>query len=623
VIQNPDSSAIFNLPGGAYQVSISDAQGCATIDTFMLDSVNVMSFADTTLTSPSCAGLTDGLISIGVQGGQPPYVSFNWMPTQTNTSTVSNLGAGTYAVTVTDNQGCTLVGSFDLEEPPAITATFSGISTVSCFGVCDGEVTAEVSYASTPPTSGDFTFLWDDGNTDSLRTDICAGVHAVTITDGNNCFAIDSVDIPTPPEVSGAATTTPASCFGEDDGTATIAGAGGNGAPYTYLWSDPNGTTTPTVGGLVAGEYTVTVTDANGCTGVVDSVFVTQPDEIGITQNLPGSADPNCFGGTDGSLAIDVAGGNVGVFTYEWSDGANIVGNTEDLEDLAAGAYSVTVTDPNGCTGILENLILQDPPPVLGNYLDWEPLLCNGDETTLVIDTIYGGSGGPYQYSLDFGAVLDPDFPATLDGGEHYITYFDARNCEYTDTIFVREPEAITVIFDPMTLEIELGDSVQLRPIITGALVDTFYWAPADLLLNPFSLNPQAYTFETETYTLTVVDSNGCVGTGMILVNVDPNRNVFVPNIFKPENATGLNDHFNVYVGRGVENISFMRVYDRWGELLYERNNFFPDNNNLAEGWDGRYNGKLVNPGVYIYIVEVKFLDGRVLLYRGDVTVIR
>jgi gliding motility-associated-like protein len=313
----------------------------------------------------------------------------------------------------------------------------------------------------------------------------------------------------------------------------------------------------------------------------------------------------------------------MGVFTYEWSDGANIVGNTEDLDDLAAGAYSVTVTDPNGCTGILENLILQDPPPVLGNYLDWEPLLCNGDETTLVIDTIYGGSGGPYQYSLDFGAVLDPDFPATLDGGEHYITYFDARNCEYTDTIFVREPEAITVTFDPMTLEIELGDSVQLRPIITGALVDTFYWAPADLLLNPFSLNPQAYTFETETYTLTVVDSNGCVGTGMILVNVDPNRNVFVPNIFKPENATGLNDHFNVYVGRGVENISFMRVYDRWGELLYERNDFFPDNNNLAEGWDGRYNGKLVNPGVYIYIVEVKFLDGRVLLYRGDVTVIR
>jgi gliding motility-associated-like protein len=120
-----------------------------------------------------------------------------------------------------------------------------------------------------------------------------------------------------------------------------------------------------------------------------------------------------------------------------------------------------------------------------------------------------------------------------------------------------------------------------------------------------------------------VFDENGCAGTGSILINVDPNRNVFIPNIFTPGNPSGQNDHFNVYAGAGVKNINFMQVFNRWGELMYERKNFFPDNDNLSEGWDGRYKGDVVMPGVYVYIVEVEFLDDRVLLYRGDVTVIR
>jgi hypothetical protein len=142
------------------------------------------------------------------------------------------------------------------------------------------------------------------------------------------------------------------------------------------------------------------------------------------------------------------------------------------------------------------------------------------------------------------------------------------------------------------------------------------------MLLNPKTLNPTIHTFETTTYSITVYDANKCMATGSILVNVDPNRNVYLPNVFHAGDPSGLNDHFAPWVGLGVDVVNYMQVYDRWGELLFERKNFVPENQ-PSLGWNGKFKGDWVQPGVYIYLVEVKFLDGRVLLYRGDVTVIR
>jgi hypothetical protein len=348
-------------------------------------------------------------------------------------------------------------------------------------------------------------------------------------------------------------------------------------------------------------------------------VEVTEPAPILVVEDATNRKPVKCNGGDDGQLAVTVTGGNTGGYTFSWEDdNGNVVSTGQIAEDLSSGIYSVTATDSEGCTGVLQNLFLDEPPPVFGEYLPWEELVCFGDETTLYIDTIYGGSGGPYSFSLDFGVPLNQNFPVSMGGGEHYITYFDRNLCEY-----IFEPDQILVTFNPAMVEIELGDSIQLKPLITGAVVDTFIWSPTETLHYPNQLTPYAYTFNNQTYTLTVLDANGCQGVGFITVEVDPNRNVFMPNVFKPGNDSGLNDHFNPQVGRGVESINFMRIYDRWGGLMYERNEFFPNNDNLAEGWDGRYNGDYVNPGVFIYLVEVTFLDGKVLLYRGDVTVVR
>lgn len=619
--------SLTGLDGGTYAVTVTEPSGCTAEATITIQDVIPLSFADTSYVEPLCFGDNNGILGVLVQDGKPPYTNYDWSPgPQVNGPTIFSISAGVYDLTVTDNVGCTLTGSFTLNQPPQVINTLSGLSDVSCFGTCDGAVEVMTSYATVPPTSGNFIYFWNDGNSiDSLRTNLCVGMYIVTSSDNNGCGATDTLFIGSPPEVLGTTSTMPTSCFGIGDGTATVMGSGGNGSPFTYLWSDPNSSTTTTVNNLTAGEYVVTVTDVNGCTGVIDSVFVTEPAEIVVNQDLINTTPPHCFGDNDGTLAVIVSGGNTGSLIYEWSDDMGVIGNSPmEIGNLSAGFYSVVVTDAEGCTGSLEDMQLQDPPPVLGSYQNPEALVCNGDVTTLQIDAISGGSGGPYQFSLDYGALLDINFPVTLSGGEHYITYFDFKGCFYEDTINVPEPAPIEVTFDPQVVEIELGDSTyQLKPLITGAAVSDFTWTPGETLHWPDSLNPFVYSFETQLYTLVVFDDKGCSGTGSVLVNVDPNRNVYVPNVFTP-GVGNLNDHFNVYVGRGIEVVNYMRVYDRWGDLVYLREKFLPDNDNVgADGWDGKHRGDFVNPGVFVYIIEVKFLDGRVLLYRGDVTVLR
>lgn len=614
------TAGICNLMGGTYIVNVSDNQGCETIDTFTLAAVDTLFFADTTFLQPTCFGYPDGRIGVTVGGGTPNY-SYQWTPTGQISPTLFDVEAGSYTLSVTDANNCVLSGTFTLVDPPAIVSLYTQVD-ASCANICDGQAIVEVAYSD--GGSGDFDFIWCDGSTDSTRIDLCPGDCAVTIVDGNNCFVIDAITVGSPDIIDFSSfVATPASCFGLADGSITIVPTGGNGTPYTFLWS-VNNATTPTLDSVPKGDYTVTVTDLNGCTAEFTEL-VTEPEELMVNQDLVNTSLPICFGDDNGQLGVLANGGNPGPYTYAWSDSGGVsLGATPVISDIPAGSYSVTVTDVNGCTGTLPNLILNDPPPVIGSYLPWMELTCNGDETTLFIDAIIGGAGSPYQYSLDFGVLLDASFPIAMDGGTHYITYYDRLNCEITDTIFVFEPDPLVVAFDSTVIEIELGDTLTtLQPIITGALVDTFFWDPAALLTNPGSLTPMINTFTTTTYTLTVFDANGCSGTGSITVDVDPNRNIYIPNVFHPGNTSGLNDRFNVYAGLGVEIVSFFQIFDRWGGLMYERTDFFPSSFDFGEGWDGRYNGDYVNPGVYVYVTEVKFLDGRILTYRGDITVVR
>ncbi|MCS6927909.1 MAG: gliding motility-associated C-terminal domain-containing protein [Saprospiraceae bacterium] len=612
------TAQVCQLSGGTYTVTIRDAQSCTNTATISLASKTPLAITDSLLRQPTCNGGVDGSIAITVQGGNPGYI-YKWS-NNLNTPIIFPISAGTYTVTISDTRNCTLVRSFVLPDAPAIVLQYNNVRPARCLDTCDGGVELVAFYATNPPTRVNFDFEWKDGGTDSVRTNLCAGYNTVIVRDPQKgCFRIDSVQIGAPPPLTAAFANDSVSCFGGSDGRSRVTVSGGNGQPYSYLWS--NGQTSPTATGLSAGPITLTVTDNRGCRRVFNT-DVLQPEQIQITTPIGGIAPPKCFGGNDGQITISVSKGTP-PYKFSWASAAGPAGTTNPLTNLKAGTYTVTVVDNKNCSAT-QFFLLNDPPPIVGSFLPIEPIRCHGEETTLYIDTITGGAGAPYQYSIDFGVYLAPTFPISIGGGKHYITYIDRVGCERTDSFFVFEPAPIVVKFDPSEVEIQLGDTLfQLIPIITGANVDTFIWKPAELLSNPKVLEPYVRTFESQRYTLTVFDAKGCSASGSILVTIDPNRNVYIPNVFIPGNTRGLNDYFTPYVGLGVERINFMRVFDRWGNLMYERTNFYPNNNDLTEGWDGRYKGQYVPPGVYVYLIEVKFLDGRVLLYRGDVTVLR
>ena len=618
-----DSVAVCGLSAGSYYVIVTNAENCVASDTAMLVPHDTLFISDTTFMMPSCFGYPDGSIAVGTMGGNQPIQTYSWSSPAPNAPIINAIPAGIYTVTITDLAGCTIVDSFELLNPPPIVSSIQiPMPMATCSDSCDGQATISAFYGG--GGMGDFNYFWSDGGTDSVRIDLCPGWTSVTITEngGNSCFRIDSVNIAAPPAVEADTIfAIDVTCFGDADGQAFVEGTGGNGTPYTYLWETSD--MTANITNLTPTNYSVTITDSQGCTGVAN-VDVGEPDQILVGPDPAAEIPLNCFEDEDGALGALVTQGGVPQFTYIWSDAnMNIIGNTQVISDLGPGQYTVTVTDANGCTAETQ-MGLSTPPPVSGVIEPWEPLNCFGDQTIINIDTIFGGNGGPYQYSIDNGVRLDPDFPITVNGGLREITFFDFDGCTFTDTINIVEPDPLEVIFTPDVIEIELGDtSLILNPNILGSSVDSLIWTPSEFLFPADSLNPTVQVFDSETFTLQVWDANGCTGEGSIYIQVDPNRNVYVPNVFKPGNTSGLNDHFNVFTGLGVELVNYMQVYDRWGELLYERTNFLPNNDILSEGWDGRYRGKFVDPGVYIYVIEVRFLDGRELLYRGDVTVSR
>lgn len=625
-IPNGNANSVCGLNGGNYVVQIKDQGGCTTRDTLTLATKVPLSLSDTTFLEPSCAGLKNGIITVAAQGGNGGY-TYTWKPSGTTGPILLNVGAGCDTLIVRDVENCVLKTVLCLGEPPAIVNDFPKplIMDATCFGKCDGKATPVTKYSD--GAVGSFIFQWDNMSTDSARIDLCAGFNVVTISDLNSCFVVDTVEIKSPPAVSTITETLDSvSCFGGMDGRIGIGGIGGNGSPYTYVWS-PNANvpgSSTTAANLLAGIYAVTITDSKGCTGV-SSFTVLQPGQIVVLQDNATSKPPTCSDSKDGEIGLTITGGNGTNFTYVWSDGTSNVGTTNPLLNQTAGVYGVTVTDAQGCTGLLDNIQLEQPDPIFGRIDTLPAIQCFGDQIILTVDTIYGGKGGPYQYSVDNGVTLNPSFPISIGGGEHYISYFDQTGtCSFTDTIKVFEPAPIEIAFNPVTVEIELGDSITLNPIITGAIEDSlsFKWSPSDRLLNPTSLRPTVFTFESQKYFLTVSDKKGCTGIGSILINIDPNRNVYIPNVFIPGNPTGLNDHFNPWIGKGVEKINNFQVFNRWGEKMFERTNFLPENQ-PAEGWDGRFRGEYVQPGVFVYAIEVTFLDGRVLIYRGDVTVYR
>lgn len=624
------TASISNLAPGEYIVTVTAENACQTIDTALVLAPAPLALDSVRLTSPECPGQGNGQIALFLSGGTTPY-QFTWstMPGQPTTfNPLPGLFAGTYSVTVNDANSCAPLVITDLvvADPPGIVIDLQLIAGVSCPDdlTCDGQAQATAMYSD--GTTANFNYDWSTGESEisvpsSAVNQLCRGMQTVTVSDGV-CGEILEFEVTSPEDIIITAATENVSCFGLTDGTIGLSAVGGT-APYNYQWT--GGVTGPNRTNLGAGAYDVVLTDDNGCIRQ-QSVQIAQPDEFIVTVDAAETTPTvSCAGDSDGVIVVVETGGNgLGANPFNWSGGV-APANSPIAANLPAGMYSVTVTDVKGCQDEVSYTI-NEPAPIVVVLGEPVPPLCFGDPGLIIIDTIYGGAGTAlldYSYDVDNnGLFLPPNQPATVFGQSHTVTAEDPAGCRVEVSIDIPQPAEI-IISLPESVVVELGDSTTLNPVVSPFGNYQYLWTPDQYILNgAMSQDITIKPFSSQEYTLTVTNPDGCTASADIFIELDANRNVYIPNGFHPDGDGDFNDEFRIFACTGVQSINYARIYDRWGGQVYEQGSIPPVCEGGAKLWDGLINGRRANQGVYVYLIEVTFLDGVTLVYRGDVTLL-
>jgi hypothetical protein len=389
------SATASTLVAGVYTVTVTDANSCATTQTFNITAPSALVASATAQTNVSCNGGTNGSATVTASGGAGGY-SYSWSPSGGSAATASGLSAGTYTVNVMDANFCSTTQTFTLTEPPVLSGTASSTA-ILCYGD-SALITLTVTGGTSPYTgTGPFT--------------VGAGMHTFIVTDANGCTTTINESISQPAAIATSSTQTNVSCFGGSNGMIDLTVTGGTG-PFTFNWN--NGLyTTEDLTGLSAGSYSGILTDANGCQDS-GTIVILQPTLLTTTVTPTG---PTTCGGTNGTIDLAVTGGTPG-YTYMWSNSAT----TQDINGIGAGNYSCTVTDANGCTTQFGTSVADPASPTV--------TLSLAINAVCVTDGVYTLTGGsPLGGTFSGPGVTGTSFnPTTAGVGSQTITY------SYTDS---------------------------------------------------------------------------------------------------------------------------------------------------------------------------------------------
>lgn len=605
------AGTVTDLRPGAQTVMVTDDNGCNKMDSLSVTEPNdiVLQISGT---DASCDLSNDGSAYVVATGGTGAY-TYNWNPNVGNTDSVVNLaGLTTYSVTVTDQNGCTENTNIYVDTVYRLSA-FATADSANCFNEPSGSATITATNGTGP-----YSYSWSSGSLSQTATNLVAATYTATVTDNLGCRATASATVLQPSQIITITDTERPNCVGESTGKAWVSASGGTPG-YTYSWSTLPVQQTDTAFGLSRGNYNVTVTDANGCT-VANSANVLDPLSLrftGITRS-----EISCASDEDGEVTVFVTGGT-GQLTALWSNGNNGFTNS----NLGPGTYSVTISDEKGCE--IDTAITFNAPPrlVFGATFPIDAS-CYGLEDGEIWVQGAQGTRDPafgYEYSIDGVTWIttegDPANDVTgrfreLAAGTYTVYVRDANGCTIDTTITVGQPDEIFVYIEPGDTNIALGDQIPLNVRIApydNSVVNSYFWTPSNGLSCMDCQNPVASPYVTTTYTVTVDYLNDCIGTQEIEILVGPGTPIFVPNMFTP-NGDGLNDYLMVY-GRDIAR-AHMRIFDRWGEMVFET---YSQHN----GWDGTYKGEMMRPGVYVYQLEVEYLNGEEAFFNGSVTLVR
>ncbi|HTA82431.1 MAG TPA: T9SS type A sorting domain-containing protein [Bacteroidia bacterium] len=488
----------------SYSVTGTSAAGCVSAAAVVTVTVTPAPTGVTaTSNAPVCAGGT-----LSFTGAATGAISYSWSGPNSFSSTVQNpsisgvtsAATGTYTFTATNANACPTTATLNITQAGPVNPT-TNQTNITCNGAGNGSITVNTT-GGTPP----YTYSWSPtGATTQTLNNLAPGTYTVTTTDINGCNAISTASLTQPTVLSASIlSSTNVTCNGGANGSATASVTGGT-ASYTYSWA-PTGAITQTASNLPAGTYTVTVTDANGCTTVAPTVTITQP--TAVSANLT-AVNVTCNGASNGSITPNVTGG-VSPYTYSWSNGFT----TANLTNLAAGTYTLTVTDANGCTNNTNTSITQ-PTALSVTIPSSANPTCNGGIDGTATGAISGGVI-PYSYSWNTNPIQNSATATALPAGTYTLTGTDANGCTANVTVTLTNPAPLAVTATASSPSICLGTSATL----TAAGAQDYTWLPTTGLSFSAGTIVSASPSSTTMYTVTGTSTVGCTGTATVTISV-------------------------------------------------------------------------------------------------------
>ncbi len=496
------TSSVSNpLPGGNYTITATDQNGCVISSPVTITVTPGGTAAITGSTNITCNGMNNGSMTAGmtIGGAAPLNYSWNTVPTQT-TSTATNLAPGTYTCTITDFYGCIAKASGTISQPPVLGAIMNS-QNVKCFGTSTGTVSA-AGTGGTPGTG--YTYLWPAlsstlATVNNVPVPASGTTYTCIITDANGCSITQSISISQPNAITLTSTVTTANC-NQANGSATVTAAGGTPA-YSYTWSTSPVITNSIVSGQLAGTYSITVQDANGC---IEYLSATIPNAAGPTVTVTAHTDVNCFGGNDGSATVSASGG-VGTYTYSWSNGAN----TPTATNLTATLYTVSVTDGAGCVASTSVSIIE--PPALTVTVTPSNPKCFGASNGSGLAAAQGGTPNySYAWTPPAGnnATTNP-----IPAGNYVLQVTDGHSCTVTATLTLTDPPAMSASITSTNVTcFGACNGIAVGSASNTVGVVNYYWTG---MPSPVATQT-ASGLCAGSYTLLATDQNSCTANAVI-----------------------------------------------------------------------------------------------------------
>lgn len=499
-------SVAFPLPVGTYCVTVTDGNGCTAEACGTVSAPDALE-AEITLTG-DCENDADVSATVGITGGTSfqngsPYTIL-WNTGATGNEIINLTANTTYSVTVQDANGCSDTESITVGEVSQLALTVSG-ENETCAGDNDGAATVTPGGGAAP-----YTIQWETGSNDDTISDLAPGTYGVTVTDVNGCTGVQSVTVAAGIQIEVSTETTASLCGDTGTGSFTISPSGGM-APYFFIYENGIGDAmSGQVNDLPAGNYNVTVGDAQGCT-TVTTITVDQIAEFDAqTQVVNGII---CAEDTDGSATVTVGGNAAQPVTYLWDNGEM----TATATALSAGTHTVTVTDANGCIAVSSVDVGAGTQVEISTEIT--PTDCGETSTGSFTLTPTGGIE-PYTFTYQNG-IGNPE-SGTVSGlatGDYAVTVTDAQGCAAASVVSVPEESAFTA-------QINEINNVSCNDAADGsatAIADGNAAEPLTYLWSNGEMTATAVALPAGTNTVTITDANGCASTASVDIATEDN----------------------------------------------------------------------------------------------------